>query len=152
RQGMQVRRTSLDNKQLELQSELSVLKDVLNKLPTLTARAAELSRWANLKDEIGAAREAATNASERINTIESEIASKQQRQSELKLDRDALILETLDYDRLQQSLAQSKTLLQQRRQQLAALTEQIGGIKSALAALDADQEERDRIAAEMEPK
>lgn len=152
RQGMQVRRTSLDNKQLELQSELSVLKDVLNKLPTLTARAAELSRWANLKDELGAAREAATNAFERINAIESEIAGKQQRQSELKLDRDALILETLDYDRLQQSLAQSKTLLQQRRQQLAALTEQIGGIKSALAALDADQQERDRKAAEMEPK
>src|SRR5690606_8192874 len=79
RQDMQVRRVSLDNKQLELQSELSVLKDVLNKLPTLTARAAELSRWANLKDELGAAREAATNAFERINAIESEIAGKQQR-------------------------------------------------------------------------
>jgi exonuclease SbcC len=152
RQDMQVRRAILESKRTDSQKDLSSLEEVLSSLPALTAQAAELSRWANLKNELGAAREAATNATERITAIEKEVVAKQQRQSDLKLERDALILETLDYDRLQMGLAQSNILLQQRRQQLAALTEQIGGIKAVLTALDADQQERDRLAAEMEPK
>lgn len=149
---MTTRRVNLDTKQLKLEAEIVALEDVLNKLPALTATDAELRPWANLKDELGAAREASTNATERISSIEKEIASKQQRLSQLKLERDSLIVETVDYYFLQKEFLQSSTLLQQKRQQLAGLTEQIGGIKAVLAALDADQQERDRITTEMEPK
>ncbi|UUZ80666.1 SMC family ATPase [Paenibacillus sp. P26] len=118
----------------------------------MTARATELQRYARFKDEIGAAREATANAKERIAAIDREIASKQARKEELEQEKNGLALDTLEYDALQLDLVRLQTVLEQRRRQLESLAEQIGGIKAVLAALEADQQERDRLAADIEPK
>lgn len=136
----------------DLQQQTSGLEAALTPLPKLSARAADLQRWARLKDEISAAREAAANAKERIAAIDQDVAGKQVRKEELENEKNSLVIETLDYDRLHRDLDQLQSVLQDRRRQLAALAEQIGGIKAVLAALEADQQERDRLSADLEPK
>lgn len=135
-----------------LQQQLADLETELEPLTELTAKLVDLERWARLKDQISAAREMSTNAGERIAAIDRDLAGKQERRDELSEERGGLVLDTLDYDRLQQSLIQTNTLLQQHRKQLSVLAEQIGGIRAVLVALEADQQERDRLAAELEPK
>ncbi|WP_162616161.1 AAA family ATPase [Paenibacillus lutimineralis] len=134
---------------LQQQAGLDVL---LMPLPELTARATDLQRWAKLKDEISASREAAANAKERIAAIDREISSKQARKEELESEKNSLVIDTLEYDSLHRELDKLQTVLQDRRRQLAALAEQIGGIKAVLTELEADQQERDRLAADLEPK
>lgn len=146
-EGMEAARQRRD----DLQKQTIELETALAPLPDLTAKAVDLDRWARLKDQISAAREVATNARERIAAIDRDIAGKQARRDELSEERSGLVIDTLDYDRLQQSLAQSSSSLQQLRWQLATLAEQIGGIRAVLAALDADKLERDRLAADLEP-
>ncbi|MEK5162034.1 SMC family ATPase [Paenibacillus sp. FSL R5-0527] len=135
-----------------LQQRTVELEAALTPLPELSARAADLQRWARLKDEISAAREAAANAQERIAAIDREITGKNSRKEELENEKNSLVIDTLDYDRLHRDLDQLQAVLQDRRRQLAALAEQIGGIKSVLATLEADQQERDQLAADLEPK
>lgn len=136
----------------DLQQQTADLEAELAPLPGLTARAGDLQRWARLKDEISAAREAAANAKERITAIDREIASKNVRKEELENEKNSLVIDTLDYDRLNRDLDHFQVVLQDRRRQFAALAEQIGGIKAVLAALEADQQERDRLATDLEPK
>lgn len=135
-----------------LQQRTVELEAALTPLPELSARAADLQRWAKLKDEISAAREVAANAKERIAAIDREIVGKQTRKEELENEKNSLVIDTLDYDRLHRDLDQLQAVLQDRRRQLAALAEQIGGIKAVLAALEADQQERDQLVADLEPK
>ncbi|MGP0583670.1 hypothetical protein [Paenibacillus timonensis] len=136
----------------DLLQQQADLEAILAPLPELMTRAADLQRWAKLKDEIGAAREAATNAKERIAAIDQDVAGKQVRKEELENEKNSLIIDTLDYDLLHRDLDQAQAVLQDRRRQLAAQAEQIGGIKAVLTALEADQQERDRLAADLEPK
>lgn len=136
----------------DLQQQLTNLEAALAPLAELIVRADDLQRWAKLKDELGASREAATNAKERISAIDRDIASKQARMEELENEKNSLVIDTLEYDSLKRELEQLKNVLQDRRRQLAALAEQIGGIKAVLTALEADQKERDRIAMALEPK
>ncbi len=128
------------------------LDAILAPLPKLTTRAADLQRWARLKDEISAAREAAANAKERIAAIDREIAGKRVRKDELENEKNSLVIDTLNYDEMHRDLDHLQAVLQDRRRQLAALAEQIGGIRAVLAALEDDQQERDRLAADLEPK
>ncbi|WP_339292699.1 SMC family ATPase [Paenibacillus sp. FSL W8-0187] len=136
----------------DLKQQAATLEAALAPLPELAARADELQRWAKLKDEIGASREAAANAQERIAAIDGDIASKQARKEELENEKNSLVIDTLEYDALKRELDQLQNVLQNRRRQLAALAEQIGGIKAVLTALEADQQERDRVATDLEPK
>ncbi|MFB0841831.1 AAA family ATPase [Paenibacillus oleatilyticus] len=148
----QVRKTSGEVRRNDLQQQLNDLEAALAPLPDLMSQASDLQRWAKLMDEIGAAREAKQNAEERIVSIGQEIITKRIRWEELDKERTGLVLETLEYDSLQRELKLSQYALQESRRQLAVLAEQIGGIKAVLAALDADRQERERLAAEIEPK
>ncbi|MFC4305759.1 AAA family ATPase [Cohnella boryungensis] len=148
----QARKTASEQRQQDLQGQLTAVDAALAPLLNLTAQATELQRWARLKDEIGAARTDATNARERIAAIDRELASKQERRDGLEQERKDLFLDTLEYDVLQLDLGRFQVAQQQRRREQAALVEQIGGIKAVLTALDADQQERDRISSELEPK
>lgn len=135
-----------------LQLQTVDLETSLAPLPELSAKAIDLERWARLKDQISAAHESVANASERITGIDKEIVSKQGRKEELENEKNGLVIDTLDYDRLHRDLDRLQAVLQDRRRFLAALAEQIGGIKALLAALDTDQKERDQLASELEPK
>ncbi len=148
----QARKTTSEKRRADLQRQVANLDAALAPLPDLTAQATELQRWARLKDEIGAAREAATNARERIASIDRDIAGKQVRRDDLAKEREDLVLDMLEYDTMQLDLSRLQLSMQQRRREQAALAEQIGGIKAVLAALDFDQQERDRIRAELGPK
>ncbi|MEK3882391.1 SMC family ATPase [Paenibacillus sp. PL2-23] len=144
-EAMRLRWDSLQQQMIELESALEPLSE-------LSAKVADLERWARLKDQISAAREMSVYAGERIAAIGRDIAVKQARRDEMSVERSGLELDTLDYDRLHQELAQANTQMQHLRQELATLAEQIGGMKAVLAALETDQQERDQISDEMEPK
>ncbi|MFC3802678.1 AAA family ATPase [Cohnella sp. GCM10012308] len=144
--------TELISRRDNLEREIDQLANVLAPLPTLITQSIELQRWAQLRDQLSAARETAATAGERLLAIDKEIDSKQTRQAELSLERDGLLMETLDYDAKLAELARQQGILREHRSQLAALAECIGGIKAALAALEADQQERNRLSAELVPK
>ncbi len=146
------RKSTVKQREQVLRVQVRDLEAALAPLSELMVKAVELERWARLKDQLSAAREVKTNTQERITAIDRDIAGKQERRDQLSDERGRLVLDTLDYEALQQSLTQSSSLLQQHRLQLATLAEQIGGIKAVLAALEADQQERDCVATEMEPK
>jgi exonuclease SbcC len=135
-----------------LQQQTADLEATLEPLSDLSSKAADLERWARLKDQLSAASEAAINARERIAAIDGELVNKQSRYDVLSGERDGLVLDTLDYDQLKRTQDADNAFLQQHRQQAATLAEQIGGIKAVLAALDTDQQERERLAAYLEPK
>ncbi|AJS59234.1 AAA family ATPase [Paenibacillus sp. IHBB 10380] len=146
------RKTAIELRTNELSEQLITLTAALAPLPELTVKAVELERWAKLKDQIVAARETKQNAQERIIAIDQEVASKQTRTDELTNEHGSLVLDSLEFDTLQSELEQLQSRLAQQRGQLTTLAEQIGGIKAVLAALEVDQQERDKLKAEMEPK
>lgn len=152
RDEKQSRQASAAERRDDLQQQMATLEAELVPLPELKARAGDLQRWARLKDELAAARESAANARERIAAIDLNIAGKQSRRDELVAERAILDLDTMEYDALLKQLLERQNTVQQLRRQLAVLAEQIGGTKAVLAALEADQRERDQLAADLEPK
>lgn len=148
----QFRKESGQNRLNEMQQQLADLEAVLLPLQNLSERANNLQRWARLKDEIGVSREAAANAKERIGAIDREIAGKEARKEALENEKNSLVIDTLEFDSLHGKLDKLRAVLQDRRQQLTALAEQIGGIKAMLVELLANQQERDQLAADLEPK
>lgn len=152
RDEKQSRQASAAERRDDLQQQMATLEAELVPLPELKARAGDLQRWARLKDELAAARESAANARERIAAIDLNIAGKQSRRDELVAERAILDLDTMEYDALLKQLLERQDTVQQLRRQLAVLAEQIGGTKAVLAALEADQQERDQLAADLEPK
>ncbi|MFC6546586.1 hypothetical protein [Cohnella cellulosilytica] len=146
------RKTAGEARRDDLKRQLADLVQALEPLPELRRKAEDLQRYARLKDEIGAARVAADNANERMFAIDATITAKQSRRDELALEQSALEVETLDHAAISERLANLQTVIAAARRQLAAMGEQIGGMKAILAALDADQQERDRLAADLEPK
>lgn len=136
----------------DLQRQLTDLMQALEPLPELRRKAEDLQRYARLKDEIGAARVASENAMERIVAIDDAIFGKLSRRDELALEQSALEIETLDHAAISERLANLQAVVSAARRQLAAFGEQIGGMKAIIAALDSDQQERDRLHANLEPK
>ncbi|CAI6087218.1 AAA family ATPase [Cohnella sp. JJ-181] len=148
---MATRESELISRRNDLEHEIVVVADVLAPLPNLIAKSIELQRWAQLRDQLAAARETAATAGERLLAIHKEIDAKQTRQEALSLEREGLLLETLEHDTKQDELARQQGILREHRSHLAALVERIGGIKATLAALEADQQERDRLSDELAP-
>lgn len=150
--NLEKQKAAVEEKQLRNRTDLEALELSLVPLPGLKETLIKLQEWVKLKDELATAREAKTNAEERIAAIDADILVKNTRKSELELERSAILLETLELDKLQLDLTVLQNRLNQQHEQQTTLTGQIGGIKSQLAALERDQEDRDRLAAEMEPK
>lgn len=148
----QARKESGQIRLREIQQQLAELETALAPLSNLSERVNNLQRWARLKDEIGASREAAVNARERIAAIDQEIANKQARKETLESEKNSLVIDTLEFDSLHGELEKLQAVLQDRRRQLTALAEQIGGIKAILVELMANQKERDQLAIDLEPK
>jgi len=146
------RKAAVEERRDDLQQRLSDLERSLEPLPELLRRAEDLHRYARLKDEISAAHVASANAQERITAIDAAVDGKRSRRDDLVLEQSALEVETLDHAVISERLASLQTIVAGARQQLAALAEEIGGVKAILAALDADQQDRDRLHAELEPK
>ncbi|SFF22577.1 exonuclease SbcC [Paenibacillus algorifonticola] len=145
------RRVAEQEKLQQVTEQVEQLSTALAPLPQLKLDAEGLERWARLKDQIAAAQEARLAATERIAAISLSIAAKQVRKSDLQIEHDALVLDTLDHDRIDAELTVLRVAIQRVKQQQSSLTEHIGGIKAVLASLEADQQERDRIYAELEP-
>lgn len=146
------RKVVCEGRRDELQQQLSDLQSTLEPLPELRRRSEDLQRYARLKDELGAARVASENAMERIVALDDAIFGKLSRRDELALEQSALEVETLDHAATSKRLVNLQTVISSARQKLSGFGEQIGGVKAILASLDADQNERDRLHAEIEPK
>lgn len=151
-EDLAARKSDLAERRSDLEREICEIAELLAPLPVLITKSIELERWAQLRDQLAAAREVVKAAGERLDTIDRDIETKHARQAALSLERDGLLLETLEHDTKQAELARQQGLLREHRGQLAALAERLGGIKATLAALEADQQERDRLSAELAPK
>jgi exonuclease SbcC len=142
----------LSQKQLNVNSELNSLLEALAPLPALRSSLDNLQAWANLKEQIGAAYEAKKNAAARISAIDLELQTRALRITAIGEERALLLVEAQCLDAALTELPIIKRELQQMRDRLQILTEQIGGLKSELAALAKDDHLRQQLADELEPK
>ncbi|MFD2116377.1 AAA family ATPase [Paenibacillus yanchengensis] len=146
-------RKLMETKRLDtLQEQLLELEQSLAPLVELHAKVTELERWAKLKDQIAVAREIKVTATERLASIAKAISAIESKQFDALQERDRLMIDTLDYERIGTSLIHAKSLLQEQREQLTSLAEQIGGIKVILQAIELDQQEHNHLVSELEPK
>ncbi|MGG1554971.1 AAA family ATPase [Paenibacillus ferrarius] len=142
----------LSLKQVNTQDELDNVREILSPLPELRKRLEALQAWSNLKEQIGAAREAKQSSAERIAAIDIELHKKAILKKEIEEERSLLLLETKALDSAALRLPVIQSELQQLRDRQQNITEQIGGLKSELTALEKDEQLRQQIAEELEPK
>jgi exonuclease SbcC len=139
-------------KQINTQSELDTLREALAPLQALRRRLDTLQPWANLKDQIGAAREAKQSSAARISAIDLELQRKAECKAVIEEERSLLLLETKGLDSAVTRLPIIQRELQQLRDRQHVLAEQIGGLKTDLAELEKDEQDRLQLADELEPK
>lgn len=142
----------LTQKQLNTQKELGNLREALAPLSDLRLRVDKLQAWANLKDQIGAAREAKQSSSARISAIDMELQTKSERTKAIEEERSILLLDTLNLDSVVTQLHEIQRELQLLRDRQHILVEQIGGLKTELAALEKDEQARLQLTDDLVPK
>ncbi|MGO4498841.1 AAA family ATPase [Paenibacillus sp. 2RAB27] len=142
----------LEQKQHNTQNELSTLLEALAPLPVLRLRVENLQAWANLKEQIAAAREARQSSTARIAAIDSEVQAKEERKQTIEEEISLLELNLLSLDSEVTLLPTIKRDLQQLRDRQHKLIEQLGGLKIELASLEKDEQSRMQLSNELEPK
>ncbi|MFD0682403.1 MULTISPECIES: AAA family ATPase [unclassified Paenibacillus] len=142
----------LIGKQERLQVELLTIQEVLSPLLSLQQRVTKLQAWAALKDELAAARVIKNNVDDRVSAIDRELLKKNSHLDETELARSVLTIEIIDLDNEQAKAPAMETELTALREQQNILIGQIGGLKSELAPLEKDEQLRQRLSAELEPK
>lgn len=144
-------KTGLEAKRESTRLELDDLGHALLPLESLRERAGKLEAWAKLKDELAAAQEAKHNVDERIAAIDQEIELKSSKLSALKVERSMLLLDVLGLNDACLIVKTIKGLILHLREKETDYVGQIGGLKADLSTLEKDEQERIRLAAEMEP-
>lgn len=139
-------------KQSNMRTQLANVQQELAPLPALRERLTKLEAWAALKDELAAARETKDNIETRIVAIDRDVLLKNSRREEIDLERSALLLDTIHLDTMREKVPIMENELKSYRDQQSMLIGQIGGLNAELAALEQDEQDRQRLAAEMEPK
>ncbi len=158
RQTWETQKDDLTKRQANLQQRFDEaarqyreLTEKLKNLPALEASLATLEPWTKSKEQLPAVRQAADTAREAIARLDGEIAAATARSEALQKELDALG----DVDETKRAaenlVTNCQTALTSWRRQHTELTATMGGIQARLDALDADEKQRQALAAEMEP-
>lgn len=130
---------------------LAELEEELKELPALEARASKLEAWARAKEELPAARQIATTAAERLEAIAREIGTKEDQVRGLEQERQGLLQDAAQAPAYKARAEELRLGIKQLQEQQNGLYARGGSLRAQLEALDKAQEERQQLAAEMEP-
>ena len=142
---------SLNGQLEQVKDEANTLSAELEPLAGMEARLPKLELWVKAKEELPASREVVKAATERIVAIDQDIAGKEELAIALDVERTELVNASSG---LEQHKPKADTLREEIRRQQGlknTLHAKVGSLESKMDGFKKDQEERDRIAAEMEP-
>jgi len=138
-------------RQTELDDQVKALTEELKPLAEMEARLPKLEQWVKAKEELPAARQIIAAATEQIATIEREIAAKEQQRKALHDERADLLAAVIHLQPETDTADILRRQIRDLRDRQNELHASAGGLKAKLEALQKDEEERKRIATEMEP-
>ncbi|NSW84080.1 MAG: SMC family ATPase [Syntrophothermus sp.] len=144
-------RTELANRLQEVRQKIGQLAGELKTLPALEERVKKLEGWAKAKEELPAARQIATTAAERLEAIAREVETKEGRAKELEQERQSLLKNAAQAPAYKARVEELRLEMRRLQEQQNSTYARVGSLKALLEALDKAQEERQKLAAEMEP-
>lgn len=127
-----------------LEAELAPLNDYEKKLPNLQT-------WADALKRLPAEQEAKAAATERIAALDLEIAAKQEQSRKLEQKREVLLIETAGLSAAKDNVVSFQGHIKTKQDEQNSLHAKAGGIKAKLDALQKDEQERQQVAAKIEP-
>jgi exonuclease SbcC len=132
-------------------AELQVLEAELYPLADLEKRLPNLQTWVDALKKLPAEQEAKTTATERIAALDREITAKQEQSKNLEQERSVILVKTAGLGTAKSNVVSYQGFIKAKQDEQNALHTRAGGIKVKLDALQKDDEELQRIAAEIEP-
>lgn len=150
-QGAKEQRAELVNRLEEVRQKVEQLANELRALPLFEERAKKLEGWARAKEELPAARQIATTAAERLEAIAREIRMKEDQVRGLEQERQGLLQDAAQAPAYKARIEELRLGIKQLQEQQNGLYARVGNLRAQLEALDKAQEERQQLAAEMEP-
>jgi exonuclease SbcC len=150
-QGTEEQRAALADRLRGVRQKTGQLADELKSLPTLEERLKKLEGWAKAKEELPAARQIAATAAERLESIYGEVWAKKDRVKTLDQECKGLRHDAAAGPAYKAQADESRLLMKHLQEKQNNTYARAGGLKSQLETLDKAQEERQKIAAEMEP-
>lgn len=150
-QGAEEQRSELAKRLQKVQQKIGQLAGELKTLPALEERSKKLEGWAKAKEELPAARQIATTAAERLEAIAREIETKEGRAKELEQERQSLLKDAAQAPAYKARAEELRLEMRRLQEQQNSTYARVGSLKALLEALDKAQEERQKLAAEMEP-
>lgn len=123
----------------------------LEPLAGLEQRLPKLELWVKAKEELPACREIVRAARERIEAIDRDITGKEDLAVKLDKERNLLLIDTANIDSTRANAENLRGYVKDLQEKQNSLHIKVGSLEAKMDTFKKDQEERDRIAADMEP-
>jgi exonuclease SbcC len=144
-------KTQLTERLVSVKELIHQLSKELEPLPLMEARLPKLEAWVKAKDELPAARQIVTTATERITALDAEIAAKEEQSRALGQERNNLPILAADLDRTKSHVGLLQGYIEGAQHEKSEFHVKQGGLKAKLEALAKDEEERKQTAETMAP-
>lgn len=142
---------TLDKRKLALDKEEAALKIELDDLPVKEQQLKDIALWANLKDQLAAYSESKKSATERIVTIDLDVANKSKRKDEFDLESSVLFLDTINFESKKLLIPEFEKQIKAARDQQGLLQVRIGGLQTELQTFKEAELEKKRILTKLDP-
>lgn len=148
--SIEEQRTEFSDRLREVRQKIVQLAGELKTLPVLEELAKKLEGWAKAKEDLPVARQIATTAAERLEAIAGEIETKEGRAKEMEQERQGLLKDATQAPAYKARVEELRLEMRRLQEQQNSIYARVGSLKALLEALDKAQEERQKLAAEME--
>lgn len=139
-------------RQTELDDQVKVMAEELKSLAEMETRLPKLEQWVKAKEELPATRQIVETATERIASMDKEIAAKEEQKRQIDSERADLLIATTYLQPEQDTIDILKRQIKSFQEKQNELHGKVGGLRAQLEALRKDEEERRQVAKDMEPK
>jgi len=142
---------SLQRQLKSKKSETQTLAEELKPLPVMEMRLPKLAEWARAKEELPAARQLAATAKEAIAKLDQEIVGKEEQGQKIDDERRLLLGEAAYLGTIEPKTENLKGEIKSLQLKQNELHSRFGGLKAQLESLAKDEEESQRLDAEIKP-
>ncbi|MHB8122636.1 MAG: exonuclease subunit SbcD [Desulfuromonadaceae bacterium] len=144
-------KTSLNQQLEKIQKESKALSTELEPLAGLEQRLPRLKMWVDAKDELPGCKEIVKSAEERIAAIDRDIARKEEQAKTLDVERKELVNSASQLEQHQPKAISLREEIRQQQGYKNTLHVKVGSLETKMEAFKKDLEEKNRIAADVEP-
>lgn len=149
---LEEQRTGYEDQLKKVRDDANTLAAKLEPLASMEQRLPKLAEWVRAKEELPAARQLVATATEAIVKLNGEISDMEEQKKGLELERFALNNEAAQLGTAKAMANLCSGVVKVLQQKQNNLYGKAGGLKTQIDALNRYDEERQLLAAEMEPK